>query len=263
MILQVDFGAAQTGVGYRFYGATGAFVGARITSGISAGPQTGVYLAEASAPSGAVGVYWDCADASFTSSEAFDASVIQVDFGAAQTGIGYRFYDELGAYVGARVTSGIYAAPQTGVYLASPGAIPGSAIGVYWDCADANFSASEEFAEVAPNTAGSGTGLGDELADDLAAAIADYEQTFTWHGSPYDCVINHETSILSTAKSLFAGAVYPQIGDTIRVAGVDRQIKQIGKAGLEAKAGGFQEDRPFVNDPSSPGLDIMFGTFAR
>jgi hypothetical protein len=69
MIIQVDFGAAQSSIGYRFYDNAGAFVGARVTSGINAGPQAGVYLASATIPSGAVGVYWDCADANFTASE--------------------------------------------------------------------------------------------------------------------------------------------------------------------------------------------------
>ena len=105
--------------------------------------------------------------------------------------------------------------------------------------------------------------LGEELAADLAAAIGGYEQRFIWRGTSYACVINHDTSILATSKALFAAGNYPQIGHTITVAGIARQVKQVGKAGLEAKAGGFEETRPFVDDPSSPGLDIAFGTFSR
>ncbi len=73
MILQVDFGAAQTGVGYRFYNTAGAFVGARVTTGIASAPQPGVYIAaNATIPSGAFGVYWDCDNANFTAIEALD-----------------------------------------------------------------------------------------------------------------------------------------------------------------------------------------------
>jgi hypothetical protein len=78
---------------------------------------------------------------------------IQVDFGAAQTSIGYRFYDNTGAYVGSRVTSGINAAPQAGVYIASA-TVPSGAFGVYWDCADANFTASEDLTSARTGTAG-------------------------------------------------------------------------------------------------------------
>lgn len=70
MIIQVDFGAAQTGVGYRFYDSSGAYVGSRVTSGIVAGPATGTYVADATVPGGAVGVYWDCTgDATVFASE--------------------------------------------------------------------------------------------------------------------------------------------------------------------------------------------------
>jgi hypothetical protein len=73
MDIQVDFGAAQTGVGYRPYNSSGVFVGARVTTGISAGP-TGVYLASPSLPSGTFGVYWDCDDVKFTATEDLTAA---------------------------------------------------------------------------------------------------------------------------------------------------------------------------------------------
>lgn len=69
MNLQVDFGAAQTGIGYRFYNTNGAFVGSRITTGIHAAPQVGVYVVNANIPSGAIGIYWDCANPVFYASE--------------------------------------------------------------------------------------------------------------------------------------------------------------------------------------------------
>lgn len=73
MLIQVDFGAAQTGVAYRFYDNAGAFVGARVTAGITAGAQGGgVYLKDVTPAAGAVGVYWDCDDAAFFASEDFE-----------------------------------------------------------------------------------------------------------------------------------------------------------------------------------------------
>lgn len=61
MIIQVDFGSAQTGVGYQFYDEDGTLLGSRVTSGISAvaSPTAGVYVADATVPAGAVGVAWD------------------------------------------------------------------------------------------------------------------------------------------------------------------------------------------------------------
>jgi hypothetical protein len=59
MIIQARFGVAQTGVGYRFYNASGSPLGSRVTTGITALPETGGYVADATVPDGAVGVYWD------------------------------------------------------------------------------------------------------------------------------------------------------------------------------------------------------------
>jgi hypothetical protein len=58
MIIQARFSAAQTGIGYQFYSAAGTLLGTRVTTGISALPETGSYIADATVPSGAVGVYW-------------------------------------------------------------------------------------------------------------------------------------------------------------------------------------------------------------
>lgn len=75
MNLQVDFGAAQTGIGYRFYGANGAFVGSRITTNIHAAPQVGVYVVNATIPVGATGVYWDSANPLFYASEELSTAI--------------------------------------------------------------------------------------------------------------------------------------------------------------------------------------------
>lgn len=69
---------------------------------------------------------------------------LQVDFSTPQTGVGYRFYDVDGVFVGARVTTGItpLAMIGPGVYLAvtSP---PTNAVGIYWDCDNPLFTANE------------------------------------------------------------------------------------------------------------------------
>jgi len=67
----------------------------------------------------------------------------QVYFGAAQTGVGYQFYDADGL-IGLRVTIGI-TNPITGVYVASA-TLGANAIGIYWDCDDPNFTAQEDLA---------------------------------------------------------------------------------------------------------------------
>jgi len=59
MILQVRFGSAQAHLGYQFYDAAGALLGSRVTTGIVAAPETGTYLADATLPATAVGVYWN------------------------------------------------------------------------------------------------------------------------------------------------------------------------------------------------------------
>lgn len=64
MILQAFFGSAQTGLGYQFYGPTGTLLGTRITSGITALPEAGGYVVDATVPSGAAGVYWNSASSS-------------------------------------------------------------------------------------------------------------------------------------------------------------------------------------------------------
>jgi hypothetical protein len=81
LTIQVLFGAAQTGVGYRFFDSTGALLGSRVTSGITSLPETGGYIATATLPSGAVGVFWDStetpAGASEDLREAIAAATIQ------------------------------------------------------------------------------------------------------------------------------------------------------------------------------------------
>lgn len=60
MRIEVDFGSAQTGVGYRFYDVDAAWIGARVTTGVIAANYPGGYAAIVTPPPGAVAVYWDC-----------------------------------------------------------------------------------------------------------------------------------------------------------------------------------------------------------
>jgi hypothetical protein len=61
----VDFGAAQTGVGYRAFGVSGALA-ARVTSGIT-NPDGGFYVASSvTAPTGTIFIQWSCDDSSLT-----------------------------------------------------------------------------------------------------------------------------------------------------------------------------------------------------
>jgi hypothetical protein len=70
MIFSVDFGSAQTGVGYRFLQSNGGFVGPRVTDNISAGSQPGMfYVSIATLPSSARAIYWDCDDITLTARE--------------------------------------------------------------------------------------------------------------------------------------------------------------------------------------------------
>lgn len=72
MIIQAFFGTAQTGVGYQFYDATGALLGARITAGIVSLPVAGGYAADATIPAPAIGVLWST-DSAETAEDLRDA----------------------------------------------------------------------------------------------------------------------------------------------------------------------------------------------
>lgn len=71
--------------------------------------------------------------------------VIQARFSAAQTSLGYQFYDEEGTLLGSRVTAGIDALPETGGYIAVVATVPTGAVGVYWDSTESE--ASEDLRE--------------------------------------------------------------------------------------------------------------------
>jgi hypothetical protein len=73
MIFQARFGAAQTGLGYQFYDATGDLLGTRSSDGITGLPEAGGYIVSATPPAGAAGIFWDSAAAE--ASEAISAEV--------------------------------------------------------------------------------------------------------------------------------------------------------------------------------------------
>jgi hypothetical protein len=105
----------------------------------------------------------------------------------------------------------------------------------------------------------------DEVSADLADAIADHEQSFTWSGSDYACVFNSASSSLIVSKALFqmdgTSRSYPALGATITVTGRKRQIKKMANYTIELSAGGEIETTPFIDDPSNPALMIIFGSF--
>ena len=74
MIIQAFFGEAQTGLGYQFYDESGALLGSRITAGIVSLPESGGYGADATAPAGYVGVFWDSNETPEGLSEALTSS---------------------------------------------------------------------------------------------------------------------------------------------------------------------------------------------
>jgi len=59
MIIQARFQSTQSNLGYQFFDKDGTLLDARVTAGIDSGPETGHYLADATAPATSVGVYWN------------------------------------------------------------------------------------------------------------------------------------------------------------------------------------------------------------
>lgn len=72
--------------------------------------------------------------------------IIQVRFSAAQTGIGYQFYDDAGTLLSTRITAGIASGPETGSYI-DDATVPATAVGVFWDSTETPDGASEDLRE--------------------------------------------------------------------------------------------------------------------
>ena len=79
--------------------------------------------------------------------------IIQAFFGEAQTGLGYQFYDESGALLGTRVTTGIVSLPEAGGYAAEV-VLPEGTVGVFWSSDTSQ--ASEDLAGCTPAESTSG-----------------------------------------------------------------------------------------------------------
>lgn len=101
-------------------------------------------------------------------------------------------------------------------------------------------------------------GVSAALSDALSVA----GQTFYWQNRPYSGILNAEGASIVVAKSAFVGVSYPQVGDSIRITGKDRQVKSVANASMEFVPGGLVETAgPFVDDPNNPALAITFDTF--
>ena len=203
--------------------------------------------------------------------------IFSVDFGQAQTGVGYQFMDGAGNFLGTRSTT-VSPGSQPGMYFVSL-APPANAISILWDCVE-GITARDDFQELLrlENLAG-GTApppvsisypyqipgsLAEELDGDLAEAIPTLEQSFFWKGRQIAAVINYRLSRILTLKSFFGlaqGRVYPKCGQTIMIAGNKYQITKKGNAAIKAVTGGFIEDPAFIDDPTNPALEIEYAHF--
>ncbi len=104
--------------------------------------------------------------------------------------------------------------------------------------------------------------LYDGLLDALTEAIGVYDQTFTWDGNEYGCILDASAAVLTTSKALFSDGNYPEVGDVIRVAGKDRQIIRRAGSAMELVAGGLVETgATFVDDPTNPSIAIAYDGF--
>jgi hypothetical protein len=206
--------------------------------------------------------------------------IFSVDFGEAQSNVGYQFLDIAGNLLGSHSTA-VSVGSQPGMYFVQT-TTPGNATAIIWDCADVALIARDDFQELARLEGFLGQSvatpivvdaqlqipgsLAEELDADLGDAIASYEQSFTWSGRPIACVINLRISKLLTLKSYFGAAGarnYPKCGQTLVIAGAKYQITRKGNAELKAVTGGFIEDPAFIDDPTDPSLEIEYARFVR
>jgi hypothetical protein len=204
--------------------------------------------------------------------------IFSVDFGEPQTGVGYQFLDIAGNLLGSHSTA-VTAGPQPGMYFVSV-APPTNATAILWDCSDLSLSARDDFQELARLESFLGApvvsqvvvdaalqlpgSLAQELDADLVAAVAAYEQNFTWNGRRISCVINSRLAKLTTLKSFFGdtGArVYPQCGQALIIGSDKYQITKKGNAEIKAVTGGFIEEPAFIDDPTDPALEIEYARF--
>jgi hypothetical protein len=118
MLFTINFGAAQTGVGYRF--STGsAWVGDRVTNGISQIGAAGNYSVNVEPPATAKVIYWDCESPYATGNENFDlrlkVDAILEDTAALEdrlTAARASLIENLDAAITSRLADGDYTAPD-------------------------------------------------------------------------------------------------------------------------------------------------------
>ena len=67
---------------------------------------------------------------------------LTMNFGSPQTGVGYRFQDNTGAWIGSRITTNIVALAESGKYGTVTN-IPNGAVEVYWDCSNPIYYGSD------------------------------------------------------------------------------------------------------------------------
>lgn len=138
MRASVNFGTAQTGVGYQFFDETG-LIGTKVTSGIVT-ITDGVYFIDVTPPETAAGVYWSCDDTTLEAIEPVPGLApgkFVVNFGAAQTGVAYQFFNGAGL-VGSQVSAGVVQVVN-GVYIVNV-SVPTGATNILWTC-DAGLNA--------------------------------------------------------------------------------------------------------------------------
>jgi hypothetical protein len=203
--------------------------------------------------------------------------IFAVDFGQAETSVGYQFMDGAGNLLGVHSTS-VSTGSQPGMYFVQI-VPPAGAIGILWDCAS-GITARDDFQESLrlESLAGGGTGpplsisypyqipgsLAEELDGDHSEAVRSLEQSFFWQGRQISAAINYRSSRILTVKSFFGASgarVYPKCGQTVMIAGRKYQIMRKGNAQIKAVAGGFIEDPAFIDDPINPTLEIEYGHF--
>jgi hypothetical protein len=203
--------------------------------------------------------------------------IFAVDFGQAETGVGYQFMDGAGNLLGVHSTS-VSPGSQPGMYFVQLEP-PSAAIAILWDSAS-GITARDDFQEALRLQSLAGGGgpppvsisypyqvpgsLAEEFDGDLGEAVVSFQQSFVWQGRQISAAINYKLSRILTVKSFFGSSgnrVYPKCGQTIMIAGRKYQIRRKGNAQIKAVAGGFIEDPAFIDDPTNASLEIEYGHF--
>lgn len=103
------------------------------------------------------------------------------------------------------------------------------------------------------------------IAAALVDAFAQTDQTFTWRGKNYGCVINRYTATIITSTALFPDADRPKVGESIGVLGSQVQILSVEGSDAQFVQGGYvRSGVPRVGDDNmSPAFEIRYGAFVK